>query len=124
MINNTPAPKPNSVVGLRYRMLNDFSGQIVEGGGGYFCRCRIPQREPEYPDRYGIEAIYKCEEHTCDLILTSDTKAAPRSALRQQKLYATTKILWAYHYDLGRRRTEDRRIWATKPTRNQDHGGR
>lgn len=93
VINNTPSAKPNSVVGLRYRMLNDFSGQIVEGGGVDISAdaASLSANQNTLIDMVS-EAIYKCEEHTCDLILTSDTvKLRLESALRQQKLYATTK---------------------------------
>lgn len=93
LINNTPSANPKSIVGLRYRMLNDFSSQIVAGGAVDISSdaSTLSANQNTLLDLMA-EAMYKCEEHTCDLILTSDTvKLRLESALRQQSLYTTTK---------------------------------
>lgn len=93
LINNTPSANPKSIVGLRYRMLNDFSSQIVAGGAVDISSdaSTLSANQNTLLDLMA-EAMYKCEEHTCDLILTSDTvKLRLESTLRQQNLYTTTK---------------------------------
>ena len=93
VINNTPSAGPDSVVGLRYRLLNDFSSQIVDGGGVDISAdaASLSANQNTLIDAMA-SAIYKCEDHTCDLILTSDTmKLRLESALRQQNLFMTTK---------------------------------
>jgi len=93
LINNTPSANSKSIVGLRYRMLNDFSSQIVAGGAVDISSdaSTLSANQNTLLDLMA-EAMYKCEEHTCDLILTSDTvKLRLESALRQQNLYTTTK---------------------------------
>lgn len=92
-VNNTPSANPKSIVGLRYRMLNDFSGQIVDGGGVDISSdaASLSANQNTFLDAID-SAIYKCDEHTCDVILTNETtRLRMISALRQQKLYATTK---------------------------------
>ena len=93
MINNLPAAKPDSVVGLRYRLAQDFSGQIIDA------------LAPDVsPDSAGLTAafntlfdavqalIHKCDEHTCDVLLMNDTlKLRIESGLRQLGLWTTTK---------------------------------
>jgi len=93
LINNTPSANTKSIVGLRYRVLNDFSGQIVDGGGVDISSDASTLSANQNTLLDAIAAsIYKCEEHTCDMILTSDTvKLRLESALRQQSLYATVK---------------------------------
>lgn len=93
LINNTPSLNPKSIVGLRYRLLNDFSGQIVNGGGVDISAdaSTLSANQNTLVDAIAA-TMYKCEDHTCDLILTSGTvKLRLESALRQQNLYATTK---------------------------------
>ncbi len=93
VINNTPDGNANSIVGLRYRFARDFSGQIVDAGAVDIS-----------PDAASLStgfntffdavqsALYKCKEHTCDLMLTSDTvKLRIESGLRQLGLFTTTK---------------------------------
>lgn len=93
LINNTPSANAKSIVGLRYRTLNDFSGQILDGGAVDISSdaTTLSANQNTLLDLIA-QSIYKCEEHTCDMILTSDTiKLRLESALRQQNLYATTK---------------------------------
>lgn len=92
-INNTPGANAKSIVGLRYRLLNDFSGQIV-AGGGVDISSDASTLSANFNTLFDLvsQAIYKCEEHTCDLILTSDTvKLRLESGLRQLGLFTTTK---------------------------------
>lgn len=92
VINNTPSANPKSVVGLRYRLARDFSPQIVDAGAIDIS-----------PDAATLSAnfntffdavqttLYKCRDHTCDAILTSDTvKLRIESGLRQLGLFTTT----------------------------------
>lgn len=93
MINGSPSSTPNSITGLRFRIARDFSGQIVDAGA------------PDIsPDSAGLtaafntffdavqSAIYKCREHTCDLIITNATvKLRMESGLRQLGLLSTTQ---------------------------------
>lgn len=93
LINNTPSANAKSITGLRYRFLNDFSGQIVDGGAVDISAdaATLSANQNTFLDKIQ-ETLYKCEEHSCDLILTSGTvKLRLESALRQQSLYATTK---------------------------------
>lgn len=92
-VNNDAGANADSIVGLRSRFQMDFSGQIVDAGA------------PDIsPDSAGLaagfntffdafqSAMYKCREHTCDLVLVNDTlKLRIESGLRQLGLFATTK---------------------------------
>ena len=94
VINNTPAANADSIVGLRYRFLqDDFSGQVVNATGADIS-----------PDSAALaaafntvfdaiaEGIYACREHTCDLLVTNKTmKLRMESGLRQLGLFTTTK---------------------------------
>lgn len=90
--NNLPGANPDSIVGMRYRFTRDFSAQIVNGGG-----------VDVSPDASTLSAnfntlydaiqstIYKCEDHTCDMLAMNDTlKLRVTSGLRQLGLFATT----------------------------------
>jgi hypothetical protein len=93
VINNTPSANTKSVVGLRYRLLNDFSGQIV-AGGGVDVSSDAATLSANFNTLFDAmaSALYKCEDHTCDLILTSDTvKLRIESGLRQLGLFTTIK---------------------------------
>lgn len=93
IINNTPSANTDSIVGLRYRILNDFSGQIVDGNA-VDVSPDATTLSANFNTLYDAvaSAMYKCEDHTCDLILTSDTvKLRIESGLRQLGLFTTTK---------------------------------
>ena len=93
VINNTPDANPKSVVGLRYRMARDFSGQILDASA-----LDISPDATTLSANFNTlldkvqQGIYMCREHTCDAILVSDTlKLRLESACRQLGMYATTQ---------------------------------
>jgi hypothetical protein len=93
IINNTPEANPNSIVGLRYRYARDFSAQIV-GGGAIDISANASTLSANCGTFYDLvqSTIYKCREHTCDMILTSDTmKLRIDAVARVLGMYATTK---------------------------------
>lgn len=93
VINNTPSANTKSIVGLRYRMARDFSGQILDASA-----LDISSDATTLSANFNTlldkvqQAIYSLREHTCDAILCSDTvKLRLESAVRQLGLYATTQ---------------------------------
>ncbi|MBI5942876.1 MAG: hypothetical protein HY864_00790 [Chloroflexi bacterium] len=92
VINNTPSANTKSVVGLRYRMARDFSGQIFDGGAVDISP-DATTLSANFNSFFDLvqKALYACRDHTCDAILTSDTiKLRMESGLRQLGLYTTT----------------------------------
>jgi hypothetical protein len=94
VINNDEDTNADSIVGLRYRLLNDLpSTQKIDGAG--------VDISPDNSDDsahfnqfydYIQAAIHACKDHSCDLMLTNDTmKLRIESGLRRLKLYASTK---------------------------------
>jgi len=93
VINNTPSANTKSVVGLRYRFARDFSDQIVDAGAVDISSdaTTLSANFNTFFDHVQ-NAMYKCRDHTCDAILTSDTvKLRIESGLRQLGLFTTTK---------------------------------
>ncbi len=93
VINNTPSGNTKSIVGLRYRFARDFSGQIVDAGAIDISRdaATLSANFNTFYDAVQ-ETLYKCKDHTCDAILTSDTvKLRIDSMLHNLNMYATTK---------------------------------
>jgi len=93
IINNTPSAKPDSIVGLRYRFARDFSGQIVDGSAIDISAdaTTLSANAGTFYDAVQ-STIYKCRDHSCDAILTSDTmKLRIDAVARILGMYATTK---------------------------------
>jgi hypothetical protein len=92
-VNNTPADNVDTIVGMRYRFGRDFSGQII-AGGAVDISPDAASLSANFNTFFDLvqQAIYACRDHTCDLILTSDTvKLRMESGLRQLGLFTTTK---------------------------------
>jgi hypothetical protein len=92
-INNTPADNVDSIVGLRYRMRRDFSGQIVDGSAVDISpdSATAAASAAVYYDKVQA-AIYSCAEHSCDLMLcSSTTKLRIDAVARILGMYATAQ---------------------------------
>lgn len=92
LINNTPSAKPEAIRGLRYRLRQDFSGQIIDAGGLDISpdAASLTTNFNKFYDAVQ-SAIYACDKHTCDALLMNDTtKLRAVSGLRQLGLFSTT----------------------------------
>jgi hypothetical protein len=90
---NTPAANPDSIVGLWYRLQNDFSAQKINGASVDISddSATLAASGNAFLDKLDA-LLYACEGHTADaLFMNNTTYLRVRSLLRQLGYLDTTK---------------------------------
>lgn len=92
-INSDPTNDPKDMVGIHYRLTNDLaSAQRIDGSSVDISSDATLSTTGKLFETKLYEAMYACEEHSCDLIVTgSGGYLALRRALANSGMLATSK---------------------------------